>query len=523
MTVRYQEIKRDYESISHLISNRDKRAAWFGAVGVAFKHIFGTLDEDDALKYESAIDSLQKDDKKLAQLMKENVLIATSALNSYKSSIEKLNVNQDILSRAINQIINYTKNVTQVSNVLTLESRINSVLTNLESSMLTLSFQLEDLVNALTLCSQNILHPCILTPAQLYRELVDNSRHLPGDMQIPLPLSLDSVHSILNICNVACYYYMNKLVFVLQVPLVTNEEFNLYKNLASPTPHSVENADLFSFITPSSLYTAISKDKISFCSLDSLDKCKLVHSELFVCEIPTVWLVSGKPTCESELLTKTFNVLPVQCKAKTIFGELDIWKPLMNNRWIFVQSRSSKISMDCGTPNLREVIITGTGILNVPKQCTVYTKSARLIPSNNVLNLSIASPMLDFSIINDSCCKLDYKPIDSNIVPPILQNIDLDDLTIRNFDNNLIPELNKIISKKPLLVRYGTPYFIFTMVISLIVMCFISYKIYKTIRRRSSKFRITFVKATPAAEDAVNNDEPRENLPAPSPRLRVMA
>ncbi|VVD00291.1 unnamed protein product [Leptidea sinapis] len=54
----YNDILRDYNSISHIISSeRPKRSAWFSGVGVVFKHIFGTLDEDDAINYNRAIET----------------------------------------------------------------------------------------------------------------------------------------------------------------------------------------------------------------------------------------------------------------------------------------------------------------------------------------------------------------------------------------------------------------------------------------------------------------------------------
>ncbi|KAF9406764.1 hypothetical protein HW555_012972 [Spodoptera exigua] len=52
----FKDLRRDYNSISHIVSNNPKRrSAWFSGIGVVFKHIFGTLDEDDAENYNKAI------------------------------------------------------------------------------------------------------------------------------------------------------------------------------------------------------------------------------------------------------------------------------------------------------------------------------------------------------------------------------------------------------------------------------------------------------------------------------------
>ncbi|XP_047018994.1 uncharacterized protein LOC124629572 [Helicoverpa zea] len=523
LTARFTDVQREYDSIYHLISKRYKRNAWFGGIGTVFKHVFGTLDEDDALKYDSAIESIQNNQKKMATLIKENILVTTSTLESYKNIINKLKTNQEIINESLISFLKQITNITEITNNLIIETKVHSILTNLESSLLTLSFQLEDLINAIILSSQNILHPNIVTPAQLYRELADNDRHLPRDTGIPISLSLDNIHLILSISNVACYYFKNKLVFVLQVPLVTNEEFNLYHTLALPTPHRVDNPNSYSLISPTSSYIAISNSKQLYCNLDSLRKCKTIYSEFFLCEVPVISTTSDNPICESELLTKTVNAIPKRCVTKTIFGELDIWQPLINNRWIFVQSRPNKVSIECGVSEMREIIVSGTGILDTPKQCTIYTKSVRLITSDDSYNISIPSPILDFNIINDSCCQINYNSINNNTSPILFQNIDLDDLTSNvNKHKEIFAELDKIIDDKPFIIKYGTHYSILTFIILLIVISFIIYILIKIILKYKNAFVINRNNVNIDNDTHVENDNASLHSIAsiPLPRLR---
>lgn len=64
-----------------------KRSAWFGGGGTVFKHVFETLGEDDASKYDTGIESIQNREKKFAELMKEKILITTTTLESHKQTI----------------------------------------------------------------------------------------------------------------------------------------------------------------------------------------------------------------------------------------------------------------------------------------------------------------------------------------------------------------------------------------------------------------------------------------------------
>lgn len=521
LSTRFNDMKREYDSISHLIITRSKRSAWFGIVGTAFKHIFGTLDEKDALRYDTAIDSVQRDEKVLAKLMKENILITTSTLDAMKQNFNTLRDNENKLNNALDTILNTTNRLNNITTALVTTTKAQALFSSLESSMLALSFQLEDLTSAIILTSQNILHPSVITPTQLYQELTNNDRHLPRDTRIPVSLSLENIHVILNMSNVACYYFNNKLVFILQIPLAGTEDYHLYHNVALPVPHDVHKPNVYSLIVPSSTYTAISKDKMSFCNLSNLSKCKSINSEFFLCEISTVLITSDNPTCESELLTKTVNAIPARCVTQTIASELDVWESLSNNQWIFVQSRSSKVSIDCGTSNLNEIIVYGVGILNVPRGCVVYTKSTRLISTHNVINISIPIPHLDFNIINDSCCKLDIdkKHMPGNASPILLQNINLDSLSSINKNEKIFSDLNKIIEEKPLIIKYGTHFFSVYTIIVIIMIVYFSYKLYYCFTKSKPRIKSYFVK--PTATDSVEMENvQREDSPIPTPRLR---
>ncbi|GFG35719.1 hypothetical protein Cfor_12900, partial [Coptotermes formosanus] len=48
LMVRFEDMNREFSSISHLINKRTKRA-WIGGVGYLMKHIFGNLDESDGV------------------------------------------------------------------------------------------------------------------------------------------------------------------------------------------------------------------------------------------------------------------------------------------------------------------------------------------------------------------------------------------------------------------------------------------------------------------------------------------
>lgn len=497
LTARFHDMNKEFQSISHLIDNRNKRGAWIGGIGSVLKQIFGTLDENDALKYDEAITSLQNDESRLTSLIKENILITTSVIKCFNNTLNKVKHNEANLNEAIDNLSLNIRNISKITNGLHILTNVNRILNTLETSILTLSFQLEDIINAILFSSQNILHPSIMTPTQLHRELADNYRHLPSDLELPVTLDIKSVHLILSISKLACNYINNKLIFVLQVPLVNTKEYILFHNIALPTPHSTKVPNSFSLIIPSNKYIAMTKDKSHYCVLNNLEQCKVIGPGDYICDIENVYSTEAKLTCESELLAKVISEKPLQCETKIIFGKLDIWKPLLNNRWIYIQSEPNKISIDCLNSNLYETTILGTGILSIPNGCIGYYRSTTLIPKFNVLNItSPINHIPDFNLINDTCCNIvRLSNVLGDVSPVYLNDIDLDDLNKENKNKlqSLLSDVKVLEhSQDHHIIKYGTHYSILIIILVAIVILYVTYLIFKFFYKSGSNRHFQF-------------------------------
>lgn len=481
LTVRYRDIVKEFESISYLIDNRSKRSAWIAGVGTVLKQIFGTLDENDALRYDEAIESLQKNEKQILSLMKENILVTKSILTTYNKTITQIKDNEVILIGAIDKLSINIKNISEITNGLQILANVNEIFDSIETAILVLSFQLEDVINALLFSSQNVLHPSIMTPKQLYREFVDHYRYLPSNLELPVNLDINSVHVILSISTLVCYYLNNRIVFVLQVPLVSITEYMFYQVIALPTPYDSNTPNKFSFIIPENKYIAMTKDKSNYCNLDTLDKCKTITPGSYICDITNIYATEAKQCCESELLSKVIAEKPKECKTKFFLGGMDLWKPLINNRWLYVQSQPSKITITCVNSVDIEIDILGTGILTIPNECTGFCKSTTFIPKHNMYNVSSPTKHLsDFNLINDTCCNINqFHNFADNVSPITLQNIDLDEFHMKNHIkvDSLLNKINKI-ENQPHFIKYGTHYSSVTIILCIFVVVYISFKIY---------------------------------------------
>lgn len=516
LSVRYYDLIRDFESISHLIEFKSKRSAWFGIVGTVFKHLFGTMNEDDAIKYSSAIQSVENDQIKISELMKDNILVTKSIISSYKNIINDIGNNEMRLNSAVENLSNNLNNLTLLTNKIEIKSNFNEMFNMLESSLLTLSFKLEDIVNGIMFSKSNILHPSIITPKQLFSELVDNYRFLPNFRQFPVSLSLENIYILLNISELATFYSNNKIVFVLKVPLVTSNEFSLYNCIPFPMLNKFENRT-YTTIIPSTKYIGITRDRSLYCRLDTLNSCKKVYDMFYVCEFINVYSTSANAICESEIISKSLNSVPKQCEINFFHGDIDIWQRLNNNKWIYVVSEKSKLSVTCQKSGDSEINILGTGILHLPINCIAYYKDLKLIPKSTKV-IEIQTVNSTFDLLNDKCCDFTKLNNIKTSFPNLkLHNINLDSIPLEynKVSNKIIKDLDKII-EKPHIVLYSQYYSGTTVCVSIIVIIIISFLVYKHCKGRCQRVLITKHQG-----DAQNGDIELEIIESPKIAARI--
>lgn len=515
---RYHDVLKDYDAISHLTSKRSKRSAWFAGIGTVFKHIFGTMDEDDAIRYSSALQTLQSNDKKLTSLIQQNILLATSAISSFNETVNSINVNEARLNAAVEKLSLDLRNLSIISNVLNVRISIDEIINTIETCLLTLSFKVDDLLNSVLFTKSNVLHPAIITPNQLYVELINSVSRLPRYREFPIKIDLDTIHRIMIISELSCYCVDNKIIFVIKVPLVHHTEYYLYKNIPLPVPHDTQNPNSYAMIIPTTDYIAISEDKTSFCTLSHLNLCKQIGTQLFICnKLNEYSSVDTSSRCELEIMTKAVTSLPKSCDFRFVYGNINIWEKLRDNKWLFVQSGSNKLSIECNT-DLTELSISGTGVLNLPDNCIAYFRNIRLF-SKSSPKISVNEIDSNFNLINDSCCNIDK--FKSHL--PSMSYINLTSLNLENLSgikrkaDNIVTELNSITNQPDIVntINYTYPTLsVISLITIFIITTYLVFKMncYNILRRRP----------IPKPENPEDIELPEIEESSSHPRLRVL-
>lgn len=514
----YDEIMRDYYSIAHLIPNRSKRSAWISGIGTIFKHVFGTMDEDDAIKYDNAIHALKHGNQKLLDLVTDNIILSKSAISNFNKSITEINKNEKNLNIMLENLSSYVNNLTLITNSVILRSTIHSTFSILHSSMLSLSYKLEDIVNSVLFAKTNTLHPSIVTPNDLYTDLVNNVKYLPKYTEFVVNLELDNINVLINLSEIVTYIIDGKLIFSLKIPLVYINKYNLYKNIPIPVPHNVTTYKSYALIIPTTSYVALNEDKSKYLTLGDISKCKNVNPDVFVCKELNEFNVQDYPICETEMLTTVLTKLPKECKTNFLYGHVNIWQSLDNNRWIFTHSEPTKLSVECKN-QITEYTILGTGILTLKPECIGLCKNVKLLTKKHPM-YKFNHIHSDFNLINDSCCNIaKFRTVNYNKSVIKLPDLDLHRLNqIDTRADDMLQIIQKLKSDNDSIpsLTYNS------VTLYVLVTLFVIFILYYFCYRRRVAFHLKFKpNSTRNSRDQNQDSIPEEIQLSPQPRIRI--
>lgn len=476
------------DSLSHIIASdsphRYKRSIEVG--GELLKFLFGTLDADDARKYDAAINACQSNEKELFNLMKENIHIVKSTVTSFNSTLTKLNKNENRLNLQIEHLNDVISQTSQTNNNLLYISKINNLVNIIEGSLLAVSNSLETILNSILFAKTNVLHPSVITPSNLLKELIQHNNIMNKRLDFPLPLNLETIHTLIDISTLTVYYYNKRIVFIMQIPLISPVKYVVYKLIPLPTPHDSSKPSTFVLVHPTKPYLAITEDRLNYALLDNINQCLKITNDYSICTLTSIQSTNSNPCCETKLLTEVVLSLPNECDKRLLYGRIDIWQRINDNKWIYVQSNNNKLTVKCGD-DIKDYPIIGTGLLKLTSDCIGYSKTLQFIPSTTTTFTYKNQFVIDFDITQDDCCRKEMLNKTIPLLSPLsLSNIDLDSLQhASNQLDHLEKEMNNY-QEQSHFVKYVHYYSGFTYFIVTLIFIIIIYKLYAYCRRNKN-------------------------------------
>ncbi|WP_253302427.1 envelope fusion protein [Wolbachia endosymbiont of Psylliodes chrysocephala] len=404
----------------------------------------------------------------MKSLINEQITLVENSLDIFNKSSQVLAHNQLKLKSQINKI-EHILETAQIQNKQTFESVYIQEVTNQISILYQNIYDLlEKIETAITFSKINVFHNSIIDPKDLINHIKLINNNLLNN-KLPFEPILNNILKFEKIMQIKSYSKNNKIIFIIEIPIVERENYDLYQLFPLPTPKS----NLFQMIIPNSKFLILNEQ--NFMSFDS--ECQEISNQEFICHESVPTPVEEDAPCEVSLLRFSKNLTNCQTIPLDIV-DLKIQK-IRENKWMIISPQNTVAQRICGQDS-DNVPLEGTFLLELINKCSV--RIGKIVLRSNEL------PKSEFKIIE--LPKVNIKNSDDKnpiyLKPIKLNSIDLEQLTTLKDSLNFQKQKVKRIFDNPIHFNNISVWtiLIYIFIAFCLLFCIYSYRKY---RKNSSK------------------------------------
>lgn len=440
----YNTLDTISKRISNLLRNiiletptRVKRGLLNG-LGSIFKSITGNLDSTDGEYYSQCINKLEKDDAEIQKLLLNQIQIVSTTIKNFNNTVRNLQIDEQTINEDLVQIQHAITNFSHESDILEKQIKIMNTCESLLESYVLIESELKDISESLTFAKLKLLHPSIIKSDELINQLVTISKSLDHN-NLPLQPNYLNLPKLINVISLKAFQTDTRLVFILEIPLVSNEIYSVFHLYSIPT--KTPNANTFHAILPESKYIGLSRDNRQYLRLSNIDQCQEIEDSTSLCK-NVIPLSLENPPCEIEIIAKlsTNNCKPVMMQ----FEDYNIVN-LKKNKWMAIISSTLPIVSSCPNEATKTQLIKQSSIIAMQPKCTAYIGATQIYAeeekSSNYSETDII-PQVPFE-----CCEEIKNKNPVKLKPIKINNINLDELNTAAHklteQEDMLNELNK--------------------------------------------------------------------------------
>lgn len=420
-------VKQKFISVNPFEKVRTKRGL-INALGSVVKFISGNLDQEDAKRYDEAIEQLQSNQDKIINTFNKQISLNIKLLNNYNETLELIQHNQDVISQRINDI---QHEVSKLNFEFSQYQKVRDVLDQISDNLNSLILFLTDLENAITFSKLGTLHRSILNIDEM-KMIVNKLIKLYHPEQLMYTKEID-LYNYYNLIDVKSYYSGYRLVFVLSIPIVYPYPFNYYHLYPIPTPN-------LTTIIPNKPYLANYKDLYQYQDYS----CQHLNPNYY-CSENQINHLNKQEDCITSLLNIGNEV---SCHLTHISLKSNIVEKINAMHYLLILPHENKIQINCKKIDL--VNLKGTYLITLPLGCSFELDNTKF---TNEKGTTQVQPLLLPEIkIHASKEKITYEKLE-------LKNISPDQLiTLKNSQKELV--INKTTSGKADYHYWTTPIYL---------------------------------------------------------------
>lgn len=436
------------ESTEDIVKGSRKKRGLINVVGSALHTLFGVCDDSCVQSTTEVIKRTEDSGNRVLHLMKNQITVvkaavkqASTILNETDRMYTELRESEKDLYAKVASLTNETDKIRD----MLLTNEIHNIYTTL---IIQFAFETTTISNIVTAARGGVIHSSLMTPKGMAATLKEIAHRLKSTLTIPMGTRPSELYELHKITNMIVYFGNDRLVFITQIPLVTDTELSIYNVIPVPMKSSKENNTNHIIIKIEYPYLAITKDRKQYTTYTEaqMNLCKETLIYRICPAAQPVQENNGNQPCEVSLFNKP-EVIPLKCEPRVMTMARNIYHKLRyQNAWLFSVINDTITTSCSDLPEPQIDRIHGHGIIKLKdSSCQMYTKHSILTA---VESISI-SKYLDF------IPKTDMSPILEKVpnLPPLSNLKDWSDIGHIKFNNlqeisHSLSDLNKMIDNE---------------------------------------------------------------------------
>lgn len=252
------------DKLNNILPHSRSKRGLLNFVGVASKWLFGTLDSDDAEKYDNAISELQNKQNSFVREVTMQISLTKRLIDNYNATITLLSTNQNLIKQRLEYFEhNMNKTIENIGAFLRAENTLDQIILNCQN----LITFLNNLENAIAFAKLNILHTSVISASELelmiaYLTKVYNEDHVA---------QFKNLISYYQVAGTQVIYLSNKIMFAIHLPILLKEKFEKYHLFPIPFNNTA--------IIPSHPYLVLGTDHLQYEN----ERCPSIE-DIYICQ-----------------------------------------------------------------------------------------------------------------------------------------------------------------------------------------------------------------------------------------------
>lgn len=454
------EIDANHRSLMLAIGIDDNRVR--RGLGQAFRRmanvLYGVCSKIDVEFILNQISELYRSKVSSKSNIPENIRFLQAEANH---STQQLELQQQKLEQNLQYLQAQTDHTIQNLNKLTFRTKVLEQALLFELVLNKYAYETQNLISIINTALDGKIHTSVFTPQHIIKELFEIKVDLPIGNTFPLEVNPESLNDILRISEKTIFFKDSYLIYVIEIPLISSDEYNIYHPIPLPIPHSEQTIFL---VDPEIDYLGVTRDNENFITLDNekWEECITLKPYRLCKGNQHIQHCAGANVCVVSLLVNN-QFDPDHCKFKFISLTTPIWHQLVQtNSWIYyTQPELGTITCTNSMENSK-IKIEGVGRITILPSCRINFRNSILFSNNK------ASRNINLDIIPENARNEPLHTFSDMVRTKIPQN-----LTNKILIQNLNQLTNKAVELNKLSHTVTEPSLIFNIEIHVIVICII--------------------------------------------------